>query len=51
MNRVIDTRKYDTVIIRLRFCENCNYKFKTTEEVIEFSSIPNNITIHTQITK
>lgn len=31
--KVIDTRKYETVILRIRFCENCHAVFKT-EEVI-----------------
>ena len=37
-NRVIDTRKYDSVIFRLRFCEDCSNKFKTEELTIEFEA-------------
>ncbi len=28
---VVDPRKYDTVIIRIRFCKDCNMGFKTNE--------------------
>lgn len=30
---VIDTRKYDTVNIRVRFCESCRTSFQTSEEI------------------
>ncbi len=31
--RVIDTRKFDTVIVRIRFCPDCLYGFRTHEEI------------------
>ena len=30
-HRVIDTRRYDTVIIRIRLCLKCNFPFETIE--------------------
>jgi len=30
---VIDTRKYDTCISRIRFCYDCQKSFQTIEEV------------------
>lgn len=32
--KVVDTRKYDTCIIRVRFCEGCRTSFQT-EELIQ----------------
>jgi len=29
--RVIDTRKYDTCILRVRLCEKCHMSFQTAE--------------------
>jgi transcriptional regulator NrdR family protein len=37
-NRVIDTRKFDTVIIRLRLCMNCKMGWHT-EELIQATHI------------
>jgi len=31
--KVVDTRKYDTVVIRIRFCESCLTSFQTEEQV------------------
>lgn len=33
--RVIDTRKFDTVVFRLRVCELCGVVIKTEEQQIE----------------
>jgi transcriptional regulator NrdR family protein len=30
-HRVIDTRRYDTVIIRIRLCLKCKFSFETIE--------------------
>lgn len=32
-NEVIRTQKYDTVIMRIRFCRSCNFGFETAEEL------------------
>ncbi len=31
--KVVDTRKFDTVIIRVRFCESCQTSFQTEEQI------------------
>lgn len=38
--KVIDTRKYDTVVIRARFCLSCKKYFKTQEEFVFINSTP-----------
>lgn len=37
--RVVDTRKYDTVIFRFRVCLNCQTVVRTSEEITEFMII------------
>ena len=31
--KVIDTRKYDTCVLRVRFCETCRCAFQTEEQI------------------
>lgn len=32
--RVIDTRKFDTVVIRIRVCDECTVSFQTQEQIV-----------------
>lgn len=50
-NRVIDTRKYPSVIFRVRYCEHCHARFKTEELTFEFDLPAQIVPISTQIPK
>ncbi len=32
-HRIIDTRRYDTVVIRIRLCLGCSFSFETCEQL------------------
>jgi len=42
---VKDTRRFDTVVFRIRFCDACNFYFRTEEVVIisEANSAPDQL--------
>lgn len=37
---VIDTRKYDDCVIRIRMCQRCRHIHRTTEELIDVKTQP-----------
>ena len=43
--KIVDTRKFDTVTIRIRFCSSCRLSFQTEEE-IKLPSIVRVISTH-----
>jgi transcriptional regulator NrdR family protein len=51
-NQVIDTRKFDTVIIRIRLCKDCHFGWHTQEtpgidspqKIVRFKTISTNPT-------
>lgn len=50
-NQVIDTRKFDTVIIRIRLCKDCHFGWHTEEtigldlqKIVRFKTISTNPT-------
>lgn len=44
-NRVIDTRKYDTVNFRIRLCEQCGCIIRTEEQMTEYRVCTFNVTL------
>jgi len=37
--KIVDTKKFETVVFRVRVCENCHSPFKTVEQIEIISQV------------
>lgn len=48
--RVVDTRKFDTVVLRIRVCDTCRMSFQT-EELIQADNLVKKESVKVKISK